>query len=75
MGYAGSASMGGAGFVDFHSRKSKARKTGVFSDDENDDAQDDFEDLYRRDRDKRTMDGRRAGFKQKKAEQEFWNSS
>jgi hypothetical protein len=67
MGYAGTATMGGAGFVDFHSRKSKARKTGVFSDDENEEGQDDFENLYRRDMDRRTMNNK-GKFDKKKAE-------
>jgi ribosomal protein L13E len=56
MGYAGRSGLGGSEFVDFHSRKRKARKTGVFSDDEREEARDeDFEDLYKKD--KRTKAG------------------
>jgi len=61
--------MGGSNFTDYHSEKKKARKKGIFSDDEDDDA---FQDLYRGD--KRTHVNRNQGT-QPKGEQDFWKAA
>jgi len=66
----GERMMGGANFTDYHSAKKKARKTGIFSDDENE--EDDFQDLYRGD--KRTHVNRNQ-YKASAGEQDFWKAA